>query len=62
MFSFENQGKIFSEKKRNITLTIKVLIVVGMNSSVFWDITLCIPLKISLCFGGNFASIFRVKE
>jgi hypothetical protein len=33
-----------------------------LNSSVFWDITPCSPLKVNRRFGETFAFIFRVEE
>jgi hypothetical protein len=33
-----------------------------MKSIVFWDITLCIPLKGNPCTEEHVNSIFRVKE
>jgi hypothetical protein len=32
----------------------------NIDSSIFWDITLCIPLQVSRRFRDHFASIFRV--
>jgi hypothetical protein len=36
----------------------EVLIEVVIKSSIFWDITLCGPLKVNRRFGGNVASVF----
>jgi hypothetical protein len=36
---------------------------VAMKSSIFWDITLCSPLKVNLCVSKkHIASIFSVDE
>jgi hypothetical protein len=32
----------------------EVLTAVARNHSIFWDITPCIPLEVTLCFGGKF--------
>jgi hypothetical protein len=32
----------------------EVLAVVVMKRTVFWDITLCSPLKVNRCFGGTY--------
>jgi hypothetical protein len=33
-----------------------------LNSTVIWDMTLCIPLKVKRRFGEHIASILRVEK
>jgi hypothetical protein len=40
-------------KESSIFVGFEVLTVMVMNSSLFWDITSCSPLKINLTFGGT---------
>jgi hypothetical protein len=40
----------------------EVLTAVVINTSVFWDITLCSPLKVSPRFRERIASTFRVEK
>jgi hypothetical protein len=40
----------------------EVLTTVVMKSSVFWDITSCVPLNVNWCFGEHIASIFTVER
>jgi hypothetical protein len=35
---------------------------IATNNSIFWNITQCSLLKVDRCFGGNIASILRVKQ
>jgi hypothetical protein len=48
--------------RRQILVGSEILTAVVMKSSIFWDIMLCSPLKISLHFGATRSPIFRIDE
>jgi hypothetical protein len=49
-------------RKRETKVGSEVLATIVIESSVFWDITPCIPLKINPHFGGHVASTFKFRK
>jgi hypothetical protein len=50
----------FLHREDGMYVRYEVFTLVNMNSTIFWDVTLCSPIVVHECFVGTYTSIFRL--